>query len=323
MISLPPLGMGCAGIGNLYRTVDDAVAEATVAAALDAGITYFDVAPHYGFGLAEARLGRALAAHDPARRAMVSTKVGRLLQPTDDAAAERHGFVGAAPLEPVFDYSGDAILRSHEASLARLQRDRIDLLFAHDLGTLTHGAEHPRHLKAFLDSGYAAMRRLRDEGAIGAIGIGVNEIAICDTLLDAVELDVILLAGRFTLLEAEAAEPLLDRCARVGTRIVIGGPYNSGILVDGSAKATSSHFDYHRPDPEVIARVERLEALCAAHGVPLAAAALQFAMRDPRVACVIPGMVGADQVAATKRFAEVQIPEALWASVRTGTRAAA
>lgn len=323
MIPLPALGMGCAGIGNLYRAIDDGVAEATVAAALAAGIGYFDVAPHYGFGLAETRLGRALAAHDPGQRALVSTKVGRLLEPTDSRAAERHGFVDAAPLEPVFDYSADAILRSHEASLARLRRDRIDVLLAHDLGGLTHGADHPRHLRTFLDSGYPAMRRLRDEGAVGAIGIGVNEIAICEALLDRVELDVILLAGRFTLLEPHAAEPLLDRCARAGTKVVVGGPYNSGILAEGSARAAASHFDYAPPDAAMVARVAELERLCAAHGIGLPAAALQFALRDPRVASVIPGVVGADQVAATLRFAEAAIPDALWRAVRAGERATA
>ena len=323
MISLPALGMGCAGIGNLYRAVDEMVADATVAAALDVGIGYFDVAPHYGFGLAETRLGRALAVHDPEQRALVSTKVGRLLEPTDSTAAERHGFVDTPPLEPVFDYSGDAILRSHEASLTRLQRDRIDVLLAHDLGEVTHGADHPRHLATFLDSGYAAMRRLRDEGAIAAIGIGVNEIAICEMLLDRVELDVILLAGRFTLLEPDAAGPLLERCAKLGTKVIVGGPYNSGILVDGSARAAASHFDYASPDAEVVGRVAELEAICAEHGVPLPAAALQFPLRDPRVACVIPGMVGADQVAATMRFAEAAIPAALWRTVHSNARAAA
>lgn len=323
MTPLPALGMGCAGIGNLYRAVADEVAEATVAAALAAGIGYFDVAPHYGFGLAETRLGRALAAHDPKAQAIVSTKVGRLLEPTDSRAAERHGFVDAAPLEPVFDYSADAILRSHEASLARLGRDRVDVLLAHDLGELTHGRDHDRHLAAFLDSGYAAMRRLRDEGAVGAIGIGVNEIAICETLLDRVELDVILLAGRFTLLEPDAAAPLLDRCARAGTRVVIGGPYNSGILAEGSARAAGSHFDYAAPDPAIVARVAALESLCGRHDVPLAAAALQFALRDPRVACVIPGLVGVGQVAATLRLAATPVPDALWAALRAKARAAA
>jgi len=303
---IPPLGMGCAGIGNLYRAVDDDTAAATVAAALDAGIRFFDVAPHYGFGLAESRLGRALAG----REALVSTKVGRLLVPTGSAARARHGFVDAPPLEPVFDYSRDGVRRSLDSSRARLGRERIDVLLAHDLGTLTHGAEAARHLRDFLDGGYRAMR---DTGA--RVGIGVNEIAVCDAVLDRVPLDVILLAGRFTLLEQDAARPLLDRCLAAGTRVIVGGPYNSGILADGSARGPASHFDYAPPPPAVVARVAVLEAACARHGVPLAAAALQFPRRHPAVASVIPGLVGPDQVAETRRSADRPVPQALWKEI--------
>jgi D-threo-aldose 1-dehydrogenase len=312
MIALPPLGMGCAGLGNLYRPVEDDVADATVAAALAGGIGYFDVAPHYGFGLAEERLGRALAAHDPDACAIVSTKVGRILEPTDSRAPERHGFVAARPFEPRFDYRRDAVLRSLDDSLARLRRERVDILLAHDLGALTHGEEAERHLKDFLDGGYRALRALRDAGTIAAIGVGVNEIAVCERLLDHVELDVILLAGRYTLLEQEAARPLLDRCLALGVRVVIGGPYNSGILVEGASAA--SHFDYAPPPPTVIARVAELERACTAQGVPLAAAALQFPYRHPAVACVIPGLVGADQVAATLAHAARDLPDPLWAA---------
>lgn len=239
-----------------------------------------------------------------------------MLVPTDSDASERHGFVAAPPLEPVFDYSFDGVLRSHEASLARLGRDRVNILFAHDLGALTHGAEAERHLRTFLNGGYPALRALRDEGAIDAIGIGVNEIEVCGRLLDEVELDVILLAGRYTLLEQEAAAALLARCERLGTRVVIGGPYNSGILVEGSARAAHSHFNYAPPPPEVVARVAALERACAPHGVPLAAAALQFPLQAPAVATVIPGLVGVDQVQATMRFAATPIPDQLWAACR-------
>ena len=234
--------------------------------------------------------------------------------PTDSDAPERHGFVAAPLLEPVFDYGRDAILRSHEASLARLRRDRVEILFAHDLGEVTHGADAERHLRVFLDGGYRALRDLRDAGAIDAIGLGVNEIAICERLLDAVELDVILLAGRYTLLEPDAAAALLDRCARVGTRVVIGGPYNSGILVEGSA--AQGHFNYAPAPAEVVARVAALERVCARHGVPLPAAALQFPTRSPAVASVIPGLVGAAQVADTLRYARHPIPEPLWDDCR-------
>jgi D-threo-aldose 1-dehydrogenase len=310
MSALPKLGMGCAGIGNLYRPVDDRVAGETVAAALAAGIRYFDVAPHYGFGLAESRLGAALAEHDPQGTALVSTKVGRLLVPTDSDAAERHGFVETPALEPVFDYSYDGVLRSVDASRARLRRERIDLLFAHDLGAVTHGDDAARHMADFVAGGYRALRALRDAGEIAGIGIGVNEVAVCHDLLDRVELDVILLAGRYTLLEQEAALPLIERCRATGTQLVIGGPYNSGVLVEGSR--TASHFDYAPAPAAVLARVAELERVCAAFDVPLPAAALQFPLRASGVACVIPGLVGPEQVAATMRYAEWPIPDALW-----------
>jgi D-threo-aldose 1-dehydrogenase len=314
MIVLPKLGMGCAGIGNLYRPVADRVANETIAAALAAGIGYFDVAPHYGFGLAEARLGEALAEHDPHGLALVSTKVGRLLEATSDDAIERHGFVAAPALEPVFDYSRDGVLRSVDASRVRLRRAWIDLLFAHDLGTATHGAAAARHMADFLAGGHRALRQLRDAGEIGGIGVGVNELKVCHDLLDRVELDVILLAGRYTLLEQDAALALIERCRATGTQLVIGGPYNSGILVEGSRAA--SHFDYAPPPPAIVARVVELERACAAFDVPLAAAALQFPLRAPAIACVIPGLVGVDQVEATMRYANWAIPESLWDAVQ-------
>jgi D-threo-aldose 1-dehydrogenase len=207
-LDLPQLGMGTAAIGNLYRAMPDAEAHAAVHAALDAGIHYFDTAPHYGFGLAEERLGAVIRGRGDV---IVSTKVGRLLAPTE-AKGERYGFVDARPFAPVFDYSHDAVLQSHEESLCRLHRDRVEILLAHDIGRLTHGEAHETMLAQFLDGGYRAMRRLRDEGAVDAIGIGVNEVAICLSLLERIELDVILLAGRHTLLDRSAAETLLPIC---------------------------------------------------------------------------------------------------------------
>lgn len=309
-IALPRLGMGTAAIGNLYRAVSDEEAQATVSAALGAGIGYFDTAPHYGFGLAERRLGAALAGHD----AIVSTKVGRLLEPTS-ARGTRHGFVDADPFEPVFDYSADGIRRSYEASLKRLRRDRVEILLAHDLGVVTHGDRHEHHRRAFLDGGYAAMRALRDTGAVDAIGIGVNEVAICLDLLPRVALDVILLAGRYSLLD-RGADALFALCAERGVRVIIGGPYNSGILArhdlgDGSGL----HYDYAPPSPDMLAHARQLAAMCAAHGVPLPAAALQFPLRHPQVATVIPGIVGVPQLRDTLVRLATPVPEALWTAL--------
>ena len=307
--------MGTAAIGNLYQPISDAEARETVATAVASGIGYFDTAPHYGFGLAERRLGEALAEVDPRGTAIISTKVGRRLVPTD-LTGERHGFVDADPFEPVFDYSADAIRRSHEASLRRLRRDRVEILLAHDLGRMTHGEDHPAHLHSFLDSGYAAMRALRDSGAVDAIGIGVNEVAICEELLGHVDLDLILLAGRHTLLDRTSATALFETCEKRSVRVIIGGPYNSGILArEGVGAATGLHYDYRPPQPEVLARAIRIEAICAGFGVPLPVAALQFPLRQKQVATVIPGMVGADQITASITRLATPIPEALWAAL--------
>ncbi|USI74830.1 aldo/keto reductase [Sphingomonas morindae] len=311
--ALPRLGMGTAAIGNLYRPIGDAEAEATVAAALEAGIGYFDTAPHYGFGLAEARLGRALAGRGDV---LVSTKVGRRLVPTSDPATTRHGFAEALPYEPVFDYTADGVRRSFEDSLGRLRRDRVDLLLAHDLGALTHGADHAARLREFLDGGYPAMRALRDAGLTRAIGIGVNEIAICLELIDRVELDVILLAGRYSLLDRAAAETLLPRCAARGIRVIIGGPYNSGILARPLAEADQLFFDYAPAPAPLIARARALEALCRGCGVALPAAALQFPLTHPAVACVIPGLAGAAEVAETIARMAAPIPPHLWSALQ-------
>lgn len=309
-MQLPRFGMGCSALGNLYRPMDDEDAIATIGAALDHGITYFDVAPHYGFGMAERRLGQALRnfSHEGLT---ISTKVGRILIPTNDRRP-RHGFVDADPFEPVFDYSHDAILSSHRASLQRLGIHRIDLLLAHDLGPATHGADADRHTATFLRGGYAAMRRLKSEGRVSAIGIGVNETAICERLLDEVELDVILLAGRYTLLE-QGALPLLDRCAALGVQVIIGGPFNSGLLVETSGPL---HYNYEAAPAPLLERVDRLAHACAGHGAELPAAALAFPLAHPAVACMLPGFATPAQVNQFATWRNQAIPPALWSALR-------
>jgi D-threo-aldose 1-dehydrogenase len=314
-LGLPQLGMDTAGIGNLYAPVSDEEARATFAQAWTAGIRFFDTAPHYGFGLAERRLGDALADLDTGGRAIVSTKVGRLLVPTASRARERHGFVDADPFEPVFDYGRDAVLRAHEQSLRRLRRDRIDILLAHDLGALTHGADSERHMRAFLDTGYAAMRELKEAGAIDAIGIGVNEVEVCLFLLERTQLDVILLAGRYTLLDRSAGDVLLPLCEERGVRVIVGGPYNSGILAQPTASQRDPRYDYEPPPAAVLARAAAIERACEAHGVALGAAALQFPLRHAAVASVIPGLVGEAQVRQTLERMAAAIPERLWAAL--------
>jgi D-threo-aldose 1-dehydrogenase len=316
-VEVTRLGFGAAAMGGLYRAVSEESALASVTAAYDAGVRYFDTAPHYGFGLSETRLGAALGDLDPQERTVVSTKVGRLLMPVDaDPNEARHGFVGAAPFEPVFDYSHDAVMRSFEESRRRLKRERIDILLAHDLGRVTHGAGHDDHCRTFFEGGYRAMRELRDSGVVGAIGLGVNEWQVCEEVLAHGDFDAFLLAGRYTLLEQTALDSFLPLCERRGCSIILGGPFNSGILVEGVENGRTPHYNYEPAPDHIVDRVRKLEAVTRAHGVPLAAAALQFPLAHGSVACVIPGMANEAQVAEALRLVDVEIPQALWRDLK-------
>lgn len=305
------LGMGTAGVGNLYSAIDDAQAHDTVEAALEGGVSFFDTAPHYGFGLAERRLGAALEQSPAGRDARISTKVGRLLSATSDQGT-RHGFASAEPFEPVFDYSRDAVLRAFAGSLVRLRRDRVDVLLAHDLGELTHGASHPARLAEFLDGGYPAMVDLKRQGAVAAIGIGVNEIAVCLELIERIELDTILLAGRYTLLEQGAIDLLMGRCEARGIDLIIGGPFNSGILTGDPGHA---FYDYGPAPDEIRRRAAEISRICASFGVPVTAAALQFPAAHEAVNAVIPGLSSRAEVEAAIEGWRMAIPEQLWVAL--------
>lgn len=313
-LSVSELGLGAAPIGNLYKPVSDAEAFATVDAALNGGIRYFDTAPYYGFGLSERRLGDLLRGRSGVA---ISTKVGRLLQaaPTIETQRERHGFASPMPFEPMFDYSRAGIFRSHEASLQRLGLARTDILYVHDIGRQTHGEKDSHYRSQLIEGGgLAALRELRASGSVSAIGLGVNEVEVCLNLMNEADFDVILLAGRYTLLEQGALDELLPRCLSAGTSIVIGGPFNSGVLAVGSSG--QGHYNYAPVPPEIRERVQALEAVCQAHGVPLAAAALQFPLAHPAVAAVIPGFSSADEVCAGIGFYAFPIPAAFWAELR-------
>lgn len=319
LADLGDLAFGAASIGNLYRAVPDDQAFAVVQRAWNAGIRYFDTAPHYGFGLSEKRLGAALAQLDPQQTAIVSTKVGRRLDPRPDAdlTALRQAFVSPEPYESVFDYGYDAVMRSYEGSLKRLGRDRIDILYAHDVGSFAHGDSHPALFAQFLDGGYRAMRELRASGAVGAIGIGVNEVAVCLEMLGAGEIDLIMLAGRYTLLEQDPLDDLLPLCERRGVRLVVAGPYNSGILAKGVRHGGATpNFNYEPAPPAIVERVGAIEDICARHGVPLAAAALHFPLAHPQVASVVPGMGTVAQVEDALGLMAQPIPAALWADLK-------
>lgn len=310
---MPLLGFGAAPIGNLYQAITDEQACATVAAARAQGLVYFDTAPHYGFGLSEARLGSSLPSSSDI---IISSKVGRLLVPATSSQRCRQGFVDAPALEPVFDYSYDAVMRSFESSLRRLQVDRIDILLAHDLGSLTHGADHAKRFGEFMEGGYKAMQELRAQNLISAIGLGTNEWQVCEQALAEADFDVFLLAGRYSLLEQTACDSFLPLCAGRGTSIIAGGPFNSGILASGVRGPGPYYYNYEPAPQSLIQRVAQLEAVCAEFDVPLPAAALQFPVAHPQVCSVLAGFANPAQVLQASAWLNQFIPSAFWQRLR-------
>ncbi len=310
-LTFTELGFGTAPIGGLYRTVTGDEAHATMTRAWDLGVRYFDTAPLYGLGQAETRLNRALAGRSGF---LVSSKVGRLLRPT--RPGEVHDGVGkwfnVPSRKEIFDYSYDGVMRSVEFSLERTGLDRIDILYAHDLDIFTHGSASAMQvrLEEFMAGGYKALVALRDQGVIRAFGAGINESEPAQWLVERGDFDIFLLAGRYTLLEQAALDSFLPLCVQRGVGVVIGGPYNSGILATG---ARPGAFYNYNPAPDwVMDKVARIEAVCAAHGVRLVDTAFQFALQHPAVLSVIPGGQGVAEVEANVRAAAAVIPAALW-----------
>ncbi len=316
-LAVTELGFGTAPLGNLFKPLPDATARETLAAAQSAGFGYYDTAPFYGFGLSERRLGDSLRSR---RDIVLSTKVGRLLKPISgpvDETVPRHGYATPMPFEPVYDYSYDAVMRSFAESLQRLGLSRIDLLYIHDIGRLTHGdANDARMAELTRGGGLKALEELRSAGAISGFGMGVNEIPACLEVMRHARLDVILLAGRYTLLEQNALDALFPACEAAGTAIVVGGPYNSGILAVGTRTAAPLYYDYEPAPSAVIEKVRKIEAVCDRHAVPLAAAALQFPLAHGIVASVIPGLDSAARVEQTIALYRHKIPAALWQDLR-------
>jgi len=284
-VTVTEVAFGCASIGNLYHAVPDAGAQEVIDAAWQAGIRYFDTAPHYGRGLSEQRLGQYLKTK---RRDSytLSTKVGRVLSP-GQAMAEADGFINPLPNDVRYDYSGDGIEASLETSLERLGTTMIDIAFVHDIGRYTHGTANDAHMEAFLGSGYERLVRLKEQGRIRAFGLGVNENEICLEIMQHGPLDVILLAGRLTLLDRSAEEQLTRRCRDQGTSLVLGGVFNSGILATGPVEGAT--YNYTPACPEILAQVTDLQNSAGAMGLPLATAALLFAKRHDLAASVLIG----------------------------------
>jgi D-threo-aldose 1-dehydrogenase len=315
-LTFTELGFGAAPLANLYRAISDDDAQAILTAAWDAGVRYFDTAPLYGLGLSETRMNRFL--RDKPRAAyVISTKIGRLLRATTPDKRDGQGKWFDVPARnEVFDYGYDGVMRSLAFSLERLGLDRVDVLYAHDLDVFTHGSQAALDAKLaeFMAGGYRALVELRDQGVIRAFGAGVNEWESCQWLTERGDFDIFLLAGRYTLLEQEALTSFLPLATARGIGIVIGGPYNSGVLATG---ATPGAFYNYNPAPAwVLDRVARIEVICKSHHVRMVDAAFQFALRHPAVLSVIPGGQGVAEMQANAVAAHAMIPPALWDAMK-------
>jgi D-threo-aldose 1-dehydrogenase len=306
-VRVTELSFGGAAIGNLFTAVTDDAARAAVDAAWDGGIRTFDTAPHYGLGLSERRLGEALRDR-PRAEYVICTKVGRLLEPAgaDRAtAADPEGFAVPASHVRRFDFSADGVRRSLAASLDRLGLDRVDIVLIHDPDD--HGEQA-------IGEAYPALEKLRAEGVVGAIGVGMNQAAMLTRFITQTDIDAVLVAGRYTLLDRSAADELLPAAERRGVSVIAGGVFNSGLL---AAPAPGATYDYQAASGELLDRALRLERACAEFGVPLRAAAARFPLTHPAVASVLIGARSAAEISEAIALRALDIPRALWDALAT------
>jgi D-threo-aldose 1-dehydrogenase len=299
-VEVSVLSFGGAPIGGLYAPVPSEQAERTVGRALDRGMHYLDTAPHYGVGRSERRIGRVLLDR-PRASYTVSTKVGRRLRPRRPGeAADESGFPGELPHRREWDWSRDGIRRTLDASLERLGLDQVDVVYLHD-------PDH--HEDEVCATAYPALAELRDEGVVRAIGAGMNSTEMLTRLVTRLDLDVVLCAGRYTLLDGSAQDDLLPACEKAGVSVVVGGVFNSGLLADPRSGAT---YDYSPADAGLFRRATALRGVCLRYGIPLRAAAIQFPLRHPAVASVLVGCRSPEEVDEAVAGFDQDIPEALW-----------
>ncbi|GII55810.1 oxidoreductase [Planotetraspora thailandica] len=303
-MNVTPYGFGSAPIGNLFAALSDEEAHAAVDAAWDAGIRYFDTAPHYGLGLSERRLGAALRDR-PREEYVVSTKVGRLLVPSSDGGRDDQGFDVPATHKRVWDFSRDGVRRSLEESLERLGVDSVDIALIHDPDT---------HYKEALSEAYPALAELRAEGVVKAIGAGMNQTRMLTDLVRETDIDVVLLAGRYSLLDRSGEEELLPLCLDRGVSVFVGGVFNSGLLATHDPSGT---YDYAPAPAELLERAREMARACERHGVTLPQAALAFPLRHPAVTTVVVGMRSATEVEQNMSLTGRPIPDDLWPELLT------
>ena len=320
-LAVTEYSFGTAPLGGLYRACSRETAMATLDAAWDEGLRYFDTAPWYGFGLAERHTGDFLRGK-PSSSYALSTKVGRIMVPVPDEKVPDYGFVDPLPFDVRYDYTYDGIMRCVDLSHARLGINRIDILYVHDIGVYTHGAERNAvYLRQLLDSGLKALDDLKSSGAISAFGLGVNEVPVCLDVMQHADLDCILLAGRYTLLDRTAVETLLPLCQKKGTSLVVGGVFNSGILATGPVEG--AHFDYRPATPNIAARVGAMAGIAAQRDLPLAAPALQFPLEHPAVASVLLGTAKPQSLRRNMALARMDLPKDIYPAFEPHTVVAA
>ncbi len=307
-LEVTELGLGCAAMAGNHRPVADKDIAGAIDEALNQGVRYVDTAPFYGFGRSEHFLGAGLRHRD---NYVLSTKAGRLLAPgypTDSSAAE---WPGSLPFHQIYDYSYDGVMRSFEDSLQRMGVSRIDILLLHDIGAMQHGESANKALFAdAMSGGYKALDELRSAGDIKAIGLGVNEKEVCIEAMQHGHWDAFLLAGRYTLLEQQPLHDLFPACENAGTSIILGGPFNSGILVGGDT------WNYAKAPDSVMKKVAAIARVCESHGVPLPAAALQFPLGSNLVSSVIPGPRSRSDVKQIIDWFDLNIPTSLWSDLK-------
>jgi D-threo-aldose 1-dehydrogenase len=308
-----PIGYGTSGLGNLYEVIPDAVADATLAEAWQAGFRYFDTSPFYGFGLAELRVGRFLRSV-PREDFILSTKVGRHMAPLRSEPMDKLHFAAPLELRPVFDYSYDGIMHSIEQSIIRLGFERIDILLIHDVDRWTHGKEFPRMFGAAMEGAYRALDELRKHGHLRAIGVGINEADVASDFIRAGDFDCIMLAGRYTLLDQSALDVFLPLAQTRGVDVLMAAIFNSGVLAKPDLKNVT--YDYAVARDEIVGRAKRIAAICGQFNVPLQAAAIQFPRGHAAVKTIVLGMSKPEHIRQNLSYFSMKIPAALWSRLK-------
>jgi D-threo-aldose 1-dehydrogenase len=315
-IKFSELGFGSAPLGNMHRVISEEECRATIQAVLDSGVSYFDTAPFYGHGLSEIRLGKILR-EQQRESFQLSSKIGRLLEPCIKNEDDSGIFIDVPKVNIKFDYSYDGVMQSLEDSYKRLGMDSIDIVYIHDVDIFTHGSVEASEIRIqeVMAGGYRALDELRKSGTIKAFGAGVNNWETCQRLTDLGHFDCFLLAGRYTLLEQEALNSFLPICERDGIGIILGGPYNSGILATGPKPGAK--YNYKEAPQDILDRVAAIDKVCQSHNVSLANAALRFPLCHSSVVSVIPGGKSVEEVKRNRAMMDTKIPDSLWSDLKS------